>query len=69
MGTAAAKLRTGLDLSQAEVESLFGSINELSNEFAASAPEILDIEQRTGLAVSDLRLEADYHIDLGFPLQ
>ena len=48
VGTAAAKLRTGLGLTQDEVESLFGSINELSNSFAASAPEILLVEKQVG---------------------
>lgn len=48
IGSAAAKLRTGLGLTQDEVESLFGSINELSNNFAATAPQVLDIEKRVG---------------------
>jgi len=35
----------------------------------AVVDQVLDnIEQQTGLAVLDLPMEADYHIDLGFPL-
>jgi TP901 family phage tail tape measure protein len=39
-GQSLAKLRTGLGLSREEVNSLTGSINELSNNLAATAPEI-----------------------------
>jgi TP901 family phage tail tape measure protein len=39
-GQSLAKLRTGLGLSRDEVNSLTGSINELSNNLAATAPEI-----------------------------
>lgn len=35
----------------------------------ARVAQVLDsIERQTGLAVLDLPMEADYHIDLGFPL-
>lgn len=47
-GQALAKLRTGLGLSRDEVNSLTGSINELSNNLAATAPEIVDAVQRVG---------------------
>jgi len=35
---------------------------------AALAETLAAIARETGLDVHDLRLEADYHIDLGFPL-
>lgn len=47
-GQALAKLRTGLGLSRDEVNSLTGTINELSNNLAATAPEITDAVQRVG---------------------
>lgn len=47
-GQALAKLRTGLGLSRDEVNSLTGTINVLSNNLAATAPEITDAVQRVG---------------------
>ena len=46
-GQALSKLRTGGNLTQTEVESLSGTINNLSNNMAATAPQILDATTRT----------------------
>lgn len=47
-GQALAKLRTGLGLSRDDVNSLTGTINVLSNNLAATAPEILRAVKQVG---------------------
>lgn len=47
-GDGLAKLRTGLQLSQPEVMSLAGTINVLSNKFAATAAQVLEATQKVG---------------------
>lgn len=47
-GDAVAKLRTGLGLSQPQVNALAGTINNLSNNMASSAPEVLKVVQEVG---------------------
>lgn len=47
-GQALAKLRTGLGISRDEVNSLTGTINVLSNNLAATAPEILRAVKQVG---------------------
>lgn len=47
-GEGLAKLQTSAGLSQEQVERLAGTINHLSNNMAAKAPEILDASTRIG---------------------
>lgn len=47
-GDGLTKLRTGLSLTQPQVRELAGTINVLSNRFAATAAEVLDATQRVG---------------------
>lgn len=47
-GDALAKLRTALELSQPQVRLLADAVNTLSNNLAATAPEILDVLRRVG---------------------
>lgn len=57
-GQALAKLRTGLGLSRDEVNSLTGTINNLSNSMAATAPEITDAVQRVGSVAKAANISA-----------
>lgn len=57
-GQAIAKLRTGLGLSRGEVNLLTGSINELSNKLAATAPQIIDATQRVGSVAKAANISA-----------
>ncbi len=58
-GQALAKLRTGLGLTRPEVNSLTGTINELSNKLAATAPEITDAVQRVGSVAKAANISAE----------
>lgn len=58
-GQALAKLRTGLGLSRDEVNSLTGTINNLSNSLAATAPEITDAVQRVGSVAKAANISAE----------
>lgn len=58
-GQAIAKLRTGLGLGRDEVNSLTGTINNLSNSLAATAPEITDAVQRVGSVAKAANLSAE----------
>ena len=58
-GQALAKLRTGLGLSRPEVNSLTGTINELSNKLAATAPAITDAVQRVGSVAKAANISAE----------
>lgn len=58
-GQAIAKLRTGLGLTREQVNSLAGSINELSNNLAATAPEIVDAVQRVGSVAKAANISAE----------
>lgn len=58
-GQAIAKLRTGLGLTREQVNSLNGSINELSNNLAATAPEIVDAVQRVGSVAKAANISAE----------
>jgi len=58
-GQALAKLRTGLGLTRPEVNNLTGTINELSNKLAATAPEITDAVQRVGSVAKAANISAE----------
>ncbi|HEY8377544.1 MAG TPA: phage tail tape measure protein [Nannocystis sp.] len=58
-GQALAKLRTGLGLTRDEVNSLTGTINELSNNQAAVAREITDAVQRVGSVARAANISAE----------
>ncbi len=58
-----------------EVNHNYEREHELTLWFVVTAPDrarldgvLADIAERTGIAVLDLPLEAEYHIDLGFPI-
>ncbi len=57
-GQAIAKLRTGLGITREEVNMLTGSINELSNNMAATAPQIIDATQRVGSVAKAANISA-----------
>lgn len=58
-GQAIAKMRTGLGLTREQVNNLTGSINELSNNLAATAPEIVDAVQRVGSVAKAANISAE----------
>jgi len=64
-GDAMAKLRTGLGLSQVEVNNLAGTMNHLSNNMASSAPELLDVAKRVGALGGAAGLSAEQVTAIG----
>lgn len=67
-GTAIAKLRTGLGLNREEVNLLTGSINQLGNNMAATAPQILDVVRRVGSVGRSANLSKEQIAGLGAAL-
>ena len=64
-GSAMAKMRTGLGMSQKEVMSLAGTFNHLGQNMAVAAPELVDITSRVGAMAASAGLGAKQTAALG----
>lgn len=64
-GTAMAKMRTSMGLSQVEVEGLANAMNYLSNSMASSAPEITDFMLRVGAYGQQVAMSEEQTAALG----
>lgn len=64
-GDAIAKMRTSMELGRDGVNALTGSINHLSNNMAATAPEILDVVKRVGSVGKAAQLSGEQVSALG----